>query len=99
MLRAPPRSPLFPYTTLFRSLLPAPLSGQNYQDRKRPGESVLAALRRGTVPPAGPRRAVAVGGGRRLRARTALAADQPVRSAGLAIAMVDRTNLPDAVEN
>jgi len=32
-------------------------------------------------------------------ARTALAADQPVRSAGLAIAMVDRTNLPDAVEN
>src|SRR5438876_2192890 len=79
-------------------LLPAPLSGQNYQDRKRPGESVRAALRRGTVPPAGPRRAVAVGGGRRLRARTALAADQPVRSAGLAIAMVDRTNLPDAVE-
>src|SRR5438309_8133382 len=69
MLRAPPRSPLFPYTTLFRSLLPAPLSGQNYQDRKRPGESVLAALRRGTVPPAGPRRAVAVGGGRRLRDR------------------------------
>jgi len=39
-------------------------------------------------------------GGRRLRGKEPLfAADQPVRSAGLAIAMVDRTNLPDAVEN
>src|SRR6267378_3173733 len=53
----------------------------------------------------GPRRrpekapGAAVGRGRGLRARTPLAADQPVRSAGLAIAMVDRTNLPDALEN
>ena|SRR5271157_461918 len=80
-------------------LLPAPLSGQNHQDRQRPGESVPTALRRRTVPPAGPRGTTAVGGGGRLGTRTALAADQPVRSAGLAIAMVDRTNLPDAVEN
>src|SRR5262245_63143721 len=34
MLRLPPRSPLFPYTTLFRSLLP---------DQRHPGPPAVAA--------------------------------------------------------
>jgi hypothetical protein len=40
----------------------------------------------------------AVGSGRWLRTRTTLAADQPVRSAGHAIARAERKNLPDAPE-
>src|SRR3712207_6885762 len=30
MIRRPPRSPLFPYTTLFRSVEPLPMSGNNW---------------------------------------------------------------------
>ena len=43
--------------------------------------------------------AVAVNSGRWLCARTTLAADQPVRSAGHAIARLERTNPPDAPQN
>ncbi len=53
-------------------LLSAPRSSQNRQDRKRPGESLLTALRRRTAPSAGPRGVTAVSRDRRLRTRAAL---------------------------
>src|ERR1039457_7618003 len=36
MIRRPPRSTLFPYTTLFRSLIPAALLSDVVDDRHRP---------------------------------------------------------------
>src|SRR5262245_63771724 len=42
MIRRPPRSTLFPYTTLFRSHLQSPAG---VQDRHRPGPVVAAGLR------------------------------------------------------
>src|SRR4051794_41191675 len=41
MIRRPPRSPLFPYTTLFRSAVPDPDSADNEEQRV-----VLATLQR-----------------------------------------------------
>src|SRR2546422_2331542 len=40
MIRRPPRSTLFPYTTLFRSLLPAALRDQDYNRRVRFGSRI-----------------------------------------------------------
>src|SRR3712207_7793780 len=37
MIRRPPRSTLFPYTTLFRSLLPAPSAGPRLRVHGRTG--------------------------------------------------------------
>src|SRR3712207_7385856 len=47
MIRRPPRSTLFPYTTLFRSISPLPLSRR---DRRLRGDA-LAGRRRGLAPP------------------------------------------------
>src|SRR3712207_7163302 len=47
MIRRPPRSTLFPYTTLFRSLAAAGLLavGLDELDRRRPGERTLVGER------------------------------------------------------
>src|SRR2546430_3458221 len=45
MIRRPPRSTLFPYTTLFRSRLPVPRFDPRGPDRARPG----AVLRSGAA--------------------------------------------------
>src|SRR2546430_5627011 len=54
MIRRPPRSTLFPYTTLFRSIVtvPTPIDGYKRPDLgplMRASESVGAVLRRGAV--------------------------------------------------
>src|SRR5262245_62977287 len=46
MIRRPPRSTLFPYTTLFRSVQDSPPSSE----RKRPPGMVPAQIRPGTPP-------------------------------------------------
>src|SRR5256885_13302375 len=43
MIRRPPRSPLFPYTTLFRS------AALTSQDKGREREAILAGLADGTI--------------------------------------------------
>ena len=80
-------------------LLPPPLSGAGDQDRQGSRESLRTSLWRRTVSSAGPGRGVAPGGGGRLRERAPLAPHQPFASAGLAIAMADRANLSDPMEN
>src|ERR1022692_5077567 len=45
MIRRPPRFPLFPYTTLFRSELPSPLRSSRYRKRReRPSTAPLPTL-------------------------------------------------------
>src|SRR5690348_18125720 len=44
MLRRPPRSTLFPYTTLFRSHRPAERRVDHLRERARPGHDVRRAL-------------------------------------------------------
>src|SRR5208282_5813656 len=80
-------------------LLPPPLSGAGDQAREGARESLRTSLWRRTVSLAGPGRKVTAGRGGRFRTRADAVADQSVRSAGLAIAMVDRANLSNAVEN
>src|SRR3712207_8350200 len=46
MIRRPPRSTLFPYTTLFRSLLPADVSGQWDVSLKGGGQHQLTFVQR-----------------------------------------------------
>src|SRR3712207_7683102 len=51
MIRRPPRSTLFPYTTLFRSeLLAVALRAMGDPVRRREGDHVLAARVRGEAP-------------------------------------------------
>src|SRR6266542_6861570 len=74
MIRRPPRSPLFPYTTLFRS--PRPLVAGRVGDREEPalpvvpvrGRVVRPADRRAVVLPELNRTTVRVGDRRRRRA-------------------------------
>src|SRR3712207_7585255 len=50
MIRRPPRSTLFPYTTLFRSRRPQRASGQCHPAPGRRGRRRGGAARRGTLP-------------------------------------------------
>src|SRR3712207_7301096 len=45
MIRRPPRSTLFPYTTLFRSLLPRRLGDRQRRRQPGPGDRPLRPLR------------------------------------------------------
>src|SRR5258708_28264783 len=48
MIRRPPRSTLFPYTTLFRSRLPAPTSpsnSSNHQCSNKPGHLLFVEMK------------------------------------------------------
>src|SRR2546430_11298270 len=76
MIRRPPRSTLFPYTTLFRSLQPVPRRVALVSARQRVGADPAAAVRHRSRRPA-PGRALgrrARGGGR---------APVPVRASGV----------------
>src|SRR2546430_9784743 len=44
MIRRPPRSTLFPYTTLFRSLAPAALRAWDYEGHRIVNQLALASL-------------------------------------------------------
>src|SRR2546422_10735205 len=55
MIRRPPRSTLFPYTTLFRSL--------ERDDSQSPQKNLSAPTRAGAAPPKNPRRAKPLAGG------------------------------------
>src|SRR5438045_8399660 len=46
MIRRPPRSTLFPYTTLFRSVLPMPASPPTQANEPRPASAAASAARR-----------------------------------------------------
>src|SRR3712207_8414827 len=68
MIRRPPRSTLFPYTTLFRSLLPQTCAVRRRGGGVHPPEGVLrpgaAGPRHGGAPRRALRRRVATRGGR-----------------------------------
>src|SRR3712207_8243466 len=51
MIRRPPRSPLFPYTTLFRSAAEVGLPAVGVLDREDHHDRTVQDLRRGAVPP------------------------------------------------
>src|SRR3712207_8577053 len=52
MIRRPPRSTLFPYTTLFRSIKRGPtgILGTNKRDSQETVDSIVEDLRSGNVP-------------------------------------------------
>src|SRR2546425_8385969 len=50
MIRRPPRSTLFPYTTLFRSLLLAPFFKKAIKDCQRSWRNVIAAAAKKGIP-------------------------------------------------
>src|SRR3712207_8353605 len=52
MIRRPPRSTLFPYTTLFRSPLDAPPNPPSAPGRTPPSTDPATAVRRRDAPPA-----------------------------------------------
>src|SRR3712207_8035395 len=61
MIRRPPRSTLFPYTTLFRSVLPdrggvRPGPGGGGHHRRRPADGRVSTVRFSRPDPGGPRR-------------------------------------------
>src|SRR5258708_24672960 len=49
MIRRPPRSTLFPYTTLFRSVLPNVPDNNNAELKKRLQEGLIAFLKRSGI--------------------------------------------------
>src|SRR2546430_5728975 len=51
MIRRPPRSPLFPYTTLFRSLVPAVLDRVRPQGKSEPFKGHFQQNRSERLPP------------------------------------------------
>src|SRR2546430_10546449 len=54
MIRRPPRSPLFPYTTLFRSLHPRAARGPDREIRRSARQRLLRAASGGRGPLLGP---------------------------------------------
>lgn len=80
-------------------LLSPPLSGSGRQDRGRTRNSLPTSLGRRSGALARPVGKAALGGRRRFRQQTSLSHGQPFSTAGLVIAIVDRANLPDEVEN